>query len=76
MGGKMNLEYINKRNSLIPQAVKFANKKCGKGYKEKGYPDRENWAMDWNLKFHGRMTKLAKGIVLLGEVSPPDCGDS
>ena len=56
----IDLEYIAKRNALIPEAEKFVNKQFGP--KTPGTTDAENerYARQWSGCFHAEMNRLAK----------------
>jgi hypothetical protein len=55
----MDKQYIDWRNSLIPEAVLYADKTCG--WKCEGTTDesRAIWVANWNKAFHGKMNELA-----------------
>ena len=40
---KPDKDYIKDRDSLIPEAVHFANKYCGKDFKGDDVKDRDAW---------------------------------
>jgi len=50
-------DYINKRNKLIPEAVRYVDKINGKQPEDN---NNEIWAMKWNRTFHMKMNRLAK----------------
>lgn len=56
-----DVEYIEKRNKLVPEAVAHANEMCGskpqKGLTKK---EREIWANEWNCIYHAKMNDFAK----------------
>ncbi|MFH1664902.1 MAG: hypothetical protein ABIA77_02025 [Candidatus Omnitrophota bacterium] len=54
----INKEYARERNTLIPAAETFANKKCKAKFPVGNEKAREAWAAKWNRSFHDRMTKL------------------
>ena len=51
-----NAEYVAQRNSLIPSAVAFANKKAGSN--PQSNEDRDAW----NRVFHAKMNDLARPL--------------
>lgn len=54
-------EYIAKRNSLIPQAEKYADSFAGPRPKE----NPAEWGAIWNKFFFGRMDELSKAEGLI-----------
>lgn len=52
---KINKEYIEMREGLIPVAETKVNKKCGV---VRGEKPAEEWADEWNAEFHKQMEKL------------------
>ena len=54
----MDPDYARERNTLIPQAEAFANKKCKAKFPGGNEKAREAWAAKWNFCFHEKMTKL------------------
>jgi len=52
-------EYVNKRNKLIPQAVKLADENAGPEPKGTG-PVKDAWNAIWNKEFHTQMNALAR----------------
>lgn len=56
-----DVEYIEKRNKLVPQAVEHANKMCGSQHdNDMTKKEREIWAHEWNRSYHTKMNELAK----------------
>lgn len=53
----MDNDYIDLRESLIPEAEKTANKKCGK---TRGKKTSEEWCEEWNKAFHAEMERLVQ----------------
>jgi len=60
--GDKHKEYQKARNKLIPFAVKYANKQCGKE-SDGNYIE---WTLAWNTAFLGEMNRLARGQRLIG----------
>jgi len=57
-----NKEYTKARNKLIPIAEKYANSEASK---EKPFEkDREEWVIEWNRLFLGKMDELVKEILI------------
>ena len=54
---KVDQNYIDMREGLIPVAEKKANKKFGT---TRGDRKAEQWANDWNKEFHAQMERLVK----------------
>ncbi len=50
--------YELQRNSLIPAAVKYADKECGIDYDSPSEHTMRKHAVLWNLKFHKKMNEL------------------
>jgi hypothetical protein len=59
---KPDPEYIAKRDALIPQAEKYANRLYGAVGKGKTAKEREEWANLWSRAFHMKMNELVKGL--------------
>lgn len=53
-----NKQYVEARNSLIPEAEAHANAVAGE--KPQGEPLYPVWAEQWNRVFHCKMNELAK----------------
>lgn len=53
-------KYETARNSLIPEAKKYANKVVGVRPPKKNIDKYEQWCNEWNFSFHTRMNVLAK----------------
>ena len=53
-----DLAYIEARDKLIPEAVKFANMKCGKAFSGAN-KEKAVWAAKWSRSFHTKMNQLA-----------------
>lgn len=54
---KTNTDYIELREGLIPDAVKYANKQCGR---TNGKKSRDQWCDEWNFAFHSKMEELVQ----------------
>jgi len=57
----IDADYAGKRNKLIPDAEKYADKKCGPrpSYSPKGGNKAlDDWNSAWNLTFHTKMNQL------------------
>jgi len=57
MSQKKDTAYIQARDSLIPQAERYANEQVGAHSKEK---NNDKWSADWSRVFHSKMNQLAK----------------
>lgn len=55
-------EYIRERNSLIPEAEKFADRVVPWTAAD----SMDDWSARWNKAFHGRMNELARQRGLVG----------
>lgn len=53
-------EYENRRNALIPEAEKHANKKERARFPGGNDAARAAWFTRWSLAFHSKMDELAK----------------
>ena len=54
----MDKEYAAARNTLIPEAEKYANRQCGISCRGKSDQEKEEWYIKWNRSFHGKMNRL------------------
>ena len=61
----INKEYTAQRNLLVPDAVAYADKVCGKN-KGTRYKNHEAWGHAWNKVYHTEMNILAKKAGLTG----------
>ena len=80
---KVNKDYIEMREGLIPAAEVKADKKCGA---TRGIRPAEEWSDAWNKEFHTQMEKLVRkcmddcirdgssGRRRAGHISMPDRG--
>ena len=50
--------YAAERNKLIPEAERYANKRCGKNPPKGTTAVRETWGTKWNKIFFKRMERL------------------
>ena len=62
-------DYQKERNKLIPFAEKYANEKAGKRFrfltKPLEFKNYNEWAIDWNRIFLGKMDQLARETGLI-----------
>lgn len=54
---KVNKDYIEMREGVIPEAEAKADKKCGA---TRGTRQAEEWSDAWNKEFHTQMEKLVR----------------